>query len=59
MDRSVAPDHLPPSKRPRLGLLSHPDDFGDEDVMSGTGLQKLAFFLLVALILFVAATGGG
>jgi len=27
--------------------------------MSGTGLQKLAFFLLVALILFVAATGGG
>jgi len=27
--------------------------------MSGTGLQKLAFFLLVALIFFVAATGGG
>jgi len=26
--------------------------------MSDTGLQKLAFFLLVALILFVAATGG-
>ncbi|EAQ23534.1 hypothetical protein ROS217_16970 [Roseovarius sp. 217] len=26
--------------------------------MSDTGLQKLAFFLLVALTLFVAATGG-
>jgi len=26
--------------------------------MSETGLQKLAFFLLVALILFVAAAGG-
>jgi len=26
--------------------------------MSDTGLQKLAFFLLLALILFVAATGG-
>jgi len=26
--------------------------------MSETGLQKLAFFLLVALIAFVAATGG-
>jgi len=26
--------------------------------MNETGLQKLAFFLLVALILFVAAAGG-
>jgi hypothetical protein len=26
--------------------------------MRDTGLQKLAFFLLVALIAFVAATGG-
>jgi len=26
--------------------------------MSGTGLQKLAFFLLVALIAFVAVGGG-
>jgi len=26
--------------------------------MNDTGLQKLAFFLLVALIVFVAATGG-
>jgi hypothetical protein len=26
--------------------------------MSGTGLQKLAFFLLVALIAFVAVAGG-
>jgi len=26
--------------------------------MSETGLQKLAFFLLVALILFVAVAGG-
>lgn len=29
-----------------------------EGAMSETGLQKLAFMLLVALILFVAATGG-
>lgn len=27
--------------------------------MSGTGLQKLAFFLLLALTVYVAATGGG
>jgi hypothetical protein len=27
-------------------------------VVSGTGLQKLSFFLLVALILYVAITGG-
>jgi len=26
--------------------------------MSDTGLQKLAFFLLIALIMFVSATGG-
>lgn len=26
--------------------------------MSGTGLQKLAFFLLLALTLYVAFTGG-
>jgi len=26
--------------------------------MSGTGLQKLAFILLVVLIVFIAATGG-
>lgn len=31
---------------------------GRGGVMSDTGLQKLAFLLLVALILFVAATGG-
>jgi len=27
--------------------------------MSETGLQKLAFFLLVALMLYVSVTGGG
>jgi len=27
--------------------------------MSDTGLQKLAFFLLVLLILYVSLTGGG
>jgi hypothetical protein len=27
--------------------------------MTGTGLQKLAFALLAALILYVAVTGGG
>jgi len=26
--------------------------------MSGTGLQKLAFFILVALIIYVSAAGG-
>jgi len=26
--------------------------------MTGTGLQKLAFFVLIALILYVAVTGG-
>jgi|TARA_R110000851_G_scaffold180475_2_gene328092 hypothetical protein len=31
---------------------------GNGGTMSDTGLQKLAFLLLVALILFVAATGG-
>jgi hypothetical protein len=31
---------------------------GRGGAMSDTGLQKLAFLLLVALILFVAATGG-
>jgi hypothetical protein len=27
--------------------------------LSGSGLQKLSYFLLVALILYVAITGGG
>jgi len=27
--------------------------------VSGSGLQKLAFFMLVALILYVTITGGG
>ncbi|MDH3263494.1 MAG: hypothetical protein OEM24_05810 [Paracoccaceae bacterium] len=27
-------------------------------IMTGTGLQKLAFFVLIALILYVAVTGG-
>jgi len=27
--------------------------------MSSTGLQSLSFFLLMALILYVAASGGG
>jgi hypothetical protein len=27
--------------------------------MTGTGLQKLSFFVLVGLIFYVAATGGG
>jgi len=27
--------------------------------LTGTGLQKLAFFILLALILYVTITGGG
>jgi len=30
-----------------------------DGLMSESGLQKLAFFLLVALILYVAIVGGG
>lgn len=58
-DHGVARAYLPPSKPGWLGLLSVMDETGGGDGMSGTGLQKLAFFLLVALILYVAATGGG
>jgi len=42
--------------------LSHPmymqDEKSNEGRMSGTGLQKLAFFLLVALVLYVSFMGG-
>lgn len=29
-----------------------------EGIMSGTGLQKLSFFLLIALVFYVAVMGG-
>ena len=54
----VTPAHLPPSKHSRLGLVSSGSETGGGDVMSGTGLQKLAFILLVVLIVVIAATGG-
>jgi len=42
----------------RLRLSFSPSETGCGAVMSDTGLQKLAFLLLVILILFVSATGG-
>jgi hypothetical protein len=30
-----------------------------EDQMADTGLQRVAFFLLLGLIVYVAASGGG
>ncbi len=56
-----APDHgkarpgglyLGDTRRKRAGE-------GRDSEMSATGLQKLAFFLLLALILYVSFTGGG
>ena len=40
-----------------LGFSCLFPDLGGSD-LSDTGLQKLAFFLLVALILYVSITGG-
>ena len=49
---------LPPSMRVQLPLsLQRPfTPMGSH--MSDTGLQKLAFFVLILLILFVAVAGG-
>jgi hypothetical protein len=58
-DPGGASAYLPPSKPGWHGLLSDANGIGCGACMSGTGLQKLAYFLLVALILVVAATGGG
>lgn len=45
-----------PPHRPYIWVNS--DCPGPGGVVSDTGLQKLAFFLLLALILYVSVTGG-
>lgn len=48
--RNLAPHFLYLYIRPRFAA--------NGGIMTGTGLQKLAFFMLLALILYVTITGG-